>query len=154
MALKDTWIDKVDGIDIISTEDINQVAQAVISLEVDSEEVKKEINELNKELDGIAEIADEISDIVGEPPETATIYVYWSYDYDEVAYTVTYEVGMTWEQWCNSDYNTAGLFCQDGLVWVSYENACLYRMLENEQFSYINGTDIIDKEIIPFVWSY
>lgn len=33
MALKDNWIDKVDGVDINSAEDINQVARAVIELE-------------------------------------------------------------------------------------------------------------------------
>lgn len=33
MALKDKWVDKVDGVDIASAEDINQVANAVIELE-------------------------------------------------------------------------------------------------------------------------
>ena len=33
MALKDKWVDKVDGVDIASAEDINQVASAVIELE-------------------------------------------------------------------------------------------------------------------------
>lgn len=36
--LKDTWTDKVDGVDVNSAEDINQVAQAVIDLE--NKEVK------------------------------------------------------------------------------------------------------------------
>lgn len=33
MALKDTWVDKVDGVDMNSAEDINMVAQAVIEIE-------------------------------------------------------------------------------------------------------------------------
>lgn len=34
MALKDTWVDKIDGVDDASAEDINEVAHAVIDLEV------------------------------------------------------------------------------------------------------------------------
>lgn len=33
MALKDTWVDKIDGVDINSADDINKVARAVIDLE-------------------------------------------------------------------------------------------------------------------------
>lgn len=33
MALKDNWVEKIDGIDIASADDINQVATAVIELE-------------------------------------------------------------------------------------------------------------------------
>ena len=33
MALKDKWVDKVNGVDIASADDINQVAGAVIELE-------------------------------------------------------------------------------------------------------------------------
>jgi hypothetical protein len=33
MALKDTWVDRVDGVDDASAEDINEVAHAVIDLE-------------------------------------------------------------------------------------------------------------------------
>lgn len=33
MALKDKWVDKVDGVDIASADDINQVARAVVELE-------------------------------------------------------------------------------------------------------------------------
>jgi hypothetical protein len=33
MALKDTWVDKVDGVDVNSAEDINSVAHAVIDIE-------------------------------------------------------------------------------------------------------------------------
>lgn len=37
MALKDTWVDKVDGVDKNSAEDINAVAHAVIDVEEDLE---------------------------------------------------------------------------------------------------------------------
>lgn len=40
MALKDKWVDKVDGVDIASAEDINQVAQAVIELERKTDGIK------------------------------------------------------------------------------------------------------------------
>lgn len=40
MALKDKWVDKQDGVDINSAEDINQVARAVIELEKYNEENK------------------------------------------------------------------------------------------------------------------
>ena len=33
MALKDTWLDKIDNQDIVYAEDINSIAQAVINLE-------------------------------------------------------------------------------------------------------------------------
>ena len=33
MALKDTWVDKIDNKDIVYAEDINSIAQAVINLE-------------------------------------------------------------------------------------------------------------------------
>lgn len=33
MALKDEWVDKIDGVDINSAEDINQIAHAVIAME-------------------------------------------------------------------------------------------------------------------------
>ena len=33
MALKDTWVDRIDGVDDASAEDINEVAHAVIELE-------------------------------------------------------------------------------------------------------------------------
>ena len=33
MALKDTWVDKVDGVDDANAEDVNNIAHAVIDLE-------------------------------------------------------------------------------------------------------------------------
>lgn len=40
MALKDVWVDKIDGEDINSADDINQVAQAVIELERKTDGIK------------------------------------------------------------------------------------------------------------------
>lgn len=37
MPLKDIWVDKVDGEDVVSAEDINQIANAVIKLENNAE---------------------------------------------------------------------------------------------------------------------
>lgn len=34
MALKDTWIDRVDGVDDVSAKDPNEIAHAVIDLEI------------------------------------------------------------------------------------------------------------------------
>lgn len=41
MGLKDTWVDKKDGVDINSADDINQVAHAVIDLENEQQEAVK-----------------------------------------------------------------------------------------------------------------
>ena len=41
MALKDTWINKVDGVDDVLADDINSIAQAVIENEEDIETLKK-----------------------------------------------------------------------------------------------------------------
>ena len=46
MALTDNWIDKVDGEDYVSADDINSVANAVIGNE-------KKINAINTEINGI-----------------------------------------------------------------------------------------------------
>lgn len=39
MALKDTWVDKVNGVDDVNAEDINSIAQAVIALEEEYESI-------------------------------------------------------------------------------------------------------------------
>ena len=53
MALKDKWVDKQDGVDINSAEDINQVARAVIELEKYNEENKIPFPITNEEIDEI-----------------------------------------------------------------------------------------------------
>lgn len=49
MALKDTWVDKVDGVDEVSAEDPNQIAHAVIELE-------ESLGAIDSALDAIIEI--------------------------------------------------------------------------------------------------
>ena len=41
MALKDTWIDRVNGVDDVSAEDPNVIARAVIELEKKIPNVEK-----------------------------------------------------------------------------------------------------------------
>ena len=41
MSLKDTWVDKIDGVDDAIAEDINEVAHAVIDLENEQQEAVK-----------------------------------------------------------------------------------------------------------------
>ena len=49
MALKDTWVDKVDGVDTVSAEDPNKIAHAVIDLE-------NNMGYIDSALDGIISI--------------------------------------------------------------------------------------------------
>lgn len=48
MGLKETWIDKVDGVDDVMAEDINAIAQAVIDLEEDVEGFDLALDELHE----------------------------------------------------------------------------------------------------------
>lgn len=56
MAFKDTWVNKVDGVDEVSAEHINEVAQAVIKNEEDIKDIAEEIQALPTE--------DDIKDII------------------------------------------------------------------------------------------
>ena len=73
MSLKDTWVDKIDGVDDADSEDINEVAHAVIDLEeIDTEMsdtsnnavqnkviknyIDESIGDIETALDGIIEI--------------------------------------------------------------------------------------------------
>lgn len=47
MALKNKWIDKIDGVDDVVAEDINSIAQAVISLETEVEGFEGALDELH-----------------------------------------------------------------------------------------------------------
>lgn len=87
MGLKETWVDRIDGVDDADAEDINTVARAVIALE----EANGDIDEA---LDRIITIQNELLGII-----TFTI--------DGTEYTA--DKGMTWREWVNSEYNTIGL---------------------------------------------
>lgn len=47
MALKNKWIDKIDGVDDVVAEDINSIAQAVIDLEENIEGFDAALDELH-----------------------------------------------------------------------------------------------------------
>lgn len=49
MALKDTWVDRVNGVDEVSAEDPNEIAHAVIDLE-------NNMGDIDSALDGIISI--------------------------------------------------------------------------------------------------
>lgn len=49
MALKDTWVDRVDGVDDVLASDPNEIAHAVIELE-------NEIGDIDAALDAILKI--------------------------------------------------------------------------------------------------
>ena len=49
MALKDTWVDRVNGVDEVSAEDPNEIAHAVIELE-------NNMGDIDSALDGIISI--------------------------------------------------------------------------------------------------
>lgn len=51
MALKDTWTDKLDGIDDVLASDINSIAQSAISLEEKTEIADKKIEELSEKVE-------------------------------------------------------------------------------------------------------
>ena len=51
MALKDTWVDKLDGIDDVLASDINSIAQSAISLEGNTEKLGKKVDELGEKLE-------------------------------------------------------------------------------------------------------
>jgi hypothetical protein len=44
MALKGLWVDKVDGVDINSADDINEVAHAVIELEENTGKIESALD--------------------------------------------------------------------------------------------------------------
>ena len=48
MALKDTWINRTNGVDDVDAEDINNVAQAVITLENNYGEISTALDELHE----------------------------------------------------------------------------------------------------------
>jgi uncharacterized protein YgfB (UPF0149 family) len=47
MALKEIWVDKVDGVDDVIAEDINNIAQSVIDLEENVENFDEALDELH-----------------------------------------------------------------------------------------------------------
>lgn len=85
MGLKETWVDRIDGMDDADAEDINTVARAVIALE----EANGDIDEA---LDRIIAIQNELLRII--------TFTYNGTEYNAIE-------GMTWGEWVDSEYNTA-----------------------------------------------
>ena len=56
MALKNTWVDKVDGVNKNSAEDINNVAHAVIEAEERLDALKSDIADLQTALIGVSDL--------------------------------------------------------------------------------------------------
>lgn len=46
MPLKDKWTNKVDGVDYVMAQDVNDIAQAAITLEDEMQEVKTNIGNI------------------------------------------------------------------------------------------------------------
>lgn len=46
MPLKDKWINKVDGVDYVMAQDVNDIAEAAITLEDEMQEVKTNIGNI------------------------------------------------------------------------------------------------------------
>lgn len=75
--LKDKWVDKVDGVDINSANDINQVAQAVIELENAVDDIEADYiteAELNSAVASAIEEAKQSGSLKGEDGKSAYEY--------------------------------------------------------------------------------
>lgn len=46
MPLKDKWTNKVDGVDYVMAQDVNDIAEATITLEDEMQEVKTNIGDI------------------------------------------------------------------------------------------------------------
>jgi hypothetical protein len=53
MPLKDKWVNKVDGVDYVMAQDVNDIAQAAITLEGEMQEVKTNIGNIEDALSAI-----------------------------------------------------------------------------------------------------
>ena len=56
MGLKGNWVDKVDGESYVLSDDINQIAHAVIEQEEEKEKTDEKINGLSDKVDGIVRV--------------------------------------------------------------------------------------------------
>jgi hypothetical protein len=101
MALKDFWVDKVDGVDDVIAKDINDIASGVIALENAN-------GDIETALDNIIAIQEELIGTI-------------TFTFNGVTYSALR--GMTWAEWCDSKYNTIGLYTwDDGTVLTPNDN--------------------------------
>lgn len=78
---------------------------------------------------------------------TASTYIYDDYTGIDYEGSITYEVGQTWEQWCDSKYNTPGLYCSGGYVYGP-SGTSLWSFGTTEQ---VLSTDTINSNSYEFV---
>lgn len=109
MKLMGNWTDKVDGVDDVLAEDINSIARAVISIE--------EANgDIEAALDAIIAIQESLIPPTFIVKHTTT---------EEIT-TFEFKKGMTWAEWCDSEYNTAEYFCSGDYVYGGNLSAYIY----------------------------
>lgn len=149
MALKDTWIDRVDGVDDASAEDINEVAHAVIDLEnaeceiqVDTEMSDTSENAVqNKVIKGYVDgvVADAklklLKTIILEE-DVSVIDVEFDKPLDEVA--ILFDVAVTLECECRLAARTDG-----GLWYVFYSQPLALKT--SKQFYSVHAKEIAER---------
>ena len=102
MALKDFWVDKIDGVDDVIAKDINDIASGVIALEYAN-------GNIETALDNIIAIQEELIGTI-------------TFTFNGETYSALR--GMTWAEWCDSKYNTIGLYIgDDGCVLTPNDNS-------------------------------
>lgn len=78
MALKNSWVDKIDGESDILAQDINQIAHSVIELEEDAEKLQPRIDELSEAIDeqktAFDNKIDSITEVVATEPDTTNLW--------------------------------------------------------------------------------
>ena len=67
--------------------------------------------------------------------------------------TYSFEEGMTWEQWVNSEYNTIGAYANFDGIWVGY-NASLYFICDYDTGLIVSaGDDIVPEKTYYYqIW--
>lgn len=102
MALKDFWVDKIDGVDDVIAKDINDIASGVIALEYAN-------GNIETALDNIIAIQEELIGTI-------------TFTFNGETHSALR--GMTWAEWCDSKYNTVGLYTwDDGTVLTPNDNS-------------------------------
>lgn len=78
---------------------------------------------------------------------TTSTRLYDDYSGQEYEGSITYIVGQTWADWCNSTYNTPGLYCSNGYVYGP-NGTQLYELTTTNT---VLSTDIINSNGYEFI---
>lgn len=62
---------------------------------------------------------------------------------DEIVFTIEYEEGMTWAEWCESKYNEINAEVQDGFIWMPSGTGYGYE-LTLEDYTSIESSNLIN----------